>query len=131
MNAILLLRATGLAAGLLTSVALAQAQTLRDPTRPPGISAVNASPIAVTGGLVLQSILISPERQAAVISGKLVTPGESVEGYMLVALAENEAVLKNGDKVRRLHLYPAVDMKRQKEIQGGSSGARSAPGDRQ
>ena len=131
MNAILLLRAAGLAAGLVVGVAVAQAQTLRDPTRPPGTSAIKAGAGVATGGLVLQSILISPERKAAVISGKLVTPGESVEGYMLVAIAENEAVLKNGDKVRRLHLYPAVDMKRQKEIQGGSSGARSAPGDRQ
>ena len=131
MNAILLLRAAGLAAGLVASVAVAQAQTLRDPTRPPGTSAIKAVPGFATGGLVLQSILISPERKAAVISGKLVTPGESVEGYMLVAIAENEAVLKNGDKVRRLHLYPAVDMKRQKEIQAGTSGVRSLPGNGQ
>ena len=126
MKAFPLLQAAVLAAGLVAHVAVAQVQTLRDPTRPPG-TAIKAGPGVVTGELVLQSILISPERKAAVISGRLVTVGQSVGGYMLVAMAENVAVLRSGDKFRRLHLYPTVDMKRQKEIQGGTSGLPSEP----
>ena len=130
MNAFSFLRAACLAM-LMTGVAAAHSQTLRDPTRPPGASSIKGGPGVALDSLVLQSILISPERKVAVISGKLVTPGESVEGYMLVAIAENEAVLKNGDKVRRLHLYPSVDMQRQKEFKGGTSGVRSGPGNGQ
>jgi hypothetical protein len=130
MNANTILRMVGLVL-LMGGIAAAQAQTMRDPTRPPGVSAIRTVPGVATGGLVLQSILISPERKAAVISGKVVGPGESVDGYMLVAIAENEAVLRNGDKIRRLRLYPSVDMKRQKDTSGGTSGIQSGSGDRQ
>lgn len=129
MNAIPFLRAACLAV-LVTGVASAHAQALRDPTRPPGASAIKGSPGVALDGLVLQSILISPERSAAVISGKVVGPGESVDGYMLVAIREDEAVLKNGDKVRRLRLYPSVDMKRQKDMHGGTGEVQSGPGER-
>ena len=130
MNAIPFLRAAGLAV-LLTGVASAHAQTLRDPTRPPGASAIKSSPGVATGGLVLQSILISPERSAAVISGKVVGPGESIDGYMLVAIAEDEAVLKNGDKIQRLRLYPSVGIKRQSEASGDTGRVQSGPSGRQ
>lgn len=130
MRALSLVSAFGIAL-LVSGAVCANAQALRDPTRPPGMSAFKAAPGAATGGLVLQSILISPERKAAVISGKVMGPGESINGYMLVAIAENEAVLKNGDKVQRLRLYPSVVMKRQGAVQGASSGAQSGPADRQ
>jgi MSHA biogenesis protein MshK len=130
MRARAFLAAAGLAA-LMTGVATAQAQALRDPTRPPGVAAIKAAPGVAPGGLVLQSILISPERKAAVINGKVVGPGESIDGYMLIAIAEDVAVLKDGDRIQRLRLYPAVDMKRQKDIPGGINGAQSGPGDRQ
>lgn len=112
-------------------VTAVHAQVLRDPTRPPGTSAIKAVPGSAQGGLVLQSILISPERKAAVISGKVVGPGETVDGYMLVGIAEDVAVLKNGDKIQRLRLYPAVDMKRQRDVSGGSDGVQPGSGDRQ
>jgi MSHA biogenesis protein MshK len=125
------LRAAWVAALFAAGVASVHAQVLRDPTRPPGRSAIKAAPGSAQGGLVLQSILISPERKAAVISGKVVGPGETVEGYMLVGIAEDVAVLKNGDKIQRLRLYPAVDMKRQKDASGGSDGVQPGSGDRQ
>lgn len=130
MNAMAILRATGLAV-LMAGVTVAQAQALRDPTRPPGMSANKAAPGAATSGLVLQSILISPERKMAVISGKVVGPGESIDGYMLIAIAEDVAVLKDGDRIQKLRLYPAVDMKRQKDMPGGTNGSQSGSGDRQ
>lgn len=98
---------------LLALAGTAAAQTLRDPTRPPG--RVARGEPASSGGFVLQSILNSQERKAAVINGKVVGPGESVDGFMLIGIAENEAVLKNGSDVRRLRLYPSVAVKHQKK----------------
>jgi len=106
---------------MLALAGTAAAQTLRDPTRPPG--RVAKSEPASTGGFVLQSILNSPERKAAVINGKVVGPGESVDGFMLIGIAENEAVLKNGSDVRRLRLYPSVAVKHQKKQPDETSGA--------
>lgn len=117
---------------MLLFAALAQAQEVRDPTRPPGSGTARAGKSApAAGGLVLQSILTSPERQAAVINGKVVGPGETIDGFMLVGIAEGEAVLKNGGQVRRLRLYPSVDLKRQHEPQDGGSAARTVPSDTQ
>lgn len=118
-------------AALLASAVPAGAEQLRDPTRPPGKSAVKGGPAPVPGGLVLQSILNSPERKAAVINGKLVGPGESVDGFMLVGIAEDEAVLKNGADVRRLRLYPAVAMKKQRQAGGTTGEAPDASGEKQ
>jgi MSHA biogenesis protein MshK len=131
MSARDLSRLLGVAA--LVLAAAANAQTMRDPTRPPGAGAAKAGPAAAPsgGGLVLQSILISQERRAAVISGRVVGPGESINGYMLVGLSEGEAVLKNGGEVRRLRLYPAVDLKRQRETHDGESAAKTAPAETQ
>lgn len=106
---------------LLTFAGTATAQTVRDPTRPPGRMA--KSEPASTGGFVLQSILNAPDRKAAVINGKVVGPGESVDGFMLIGIAENEAVLKNGSDVRRLRLYPSVAVKHQKKQPEETSGA--------
>ena len=105
---------------LLASVTAGWAEALRDPTRPPGRAAVKGAP-AASGGFVLQSILNSAERKAAVINGKVVNPGESVDGFMLVGVAEDEAVLKNGSDVRRLRLYPSVAVKKHKEAQEGAA----------
>ncbi|MEO8407552.1 MAG: hypothetical protein ABI476_03895, partial [Oxalobacteraceae bacterium] len=63
---------TGLTLSMLTSVALGQ--TLPDPTRPPdsiGIERGEAAAAAVAGP-VLQSVLISPGRKMAIISGRAV-----------------------------------------------------------
>ena len=124
MRTIALLQTIGMAL-LVVSAATAAAQTLRDPTRPPGRTS-KAEGVVVQGGFVLQSILNSPQRKAAVINGKVVGPGESVDGFMLVAVAEDEAVLKKGSDVRRLRLYPSVVMKKIRQKEEGA--ADTAPG---
>ena len=109
---------------LMAGLATAGAQTLRDPTRPPGRSAARSESAPASGGFVLQSIVNSPQRKAAVINGKVVGPGESVDGFMLVGIAEGEAVLRNGSDVRRLRLYPSV--KKIMQAQEAAGPARGA-----
>jgi len=97
----------------LVGVTAVQAQTLRDPTRPPGGGAgksVSGGAVAQKEDLELQSILISPERRAAIISGRVVRLGESVQGYRVVAIGEGEAVLRMDGQSRTLRLFPAVDL---------------------
>jgi MSHA biogenesis protein MshK len=124
MRTIPMLKIVGIAL-LVTGAATAAAQTLRDPTRPPGRTS-KAEAVVAQGRFVLQSILNSPQRKAAVINGKVIGPGESVDGFMLVAVAEDEAVLKKGADVRRLRLYPSVVMKKIRQKEEGA--ADVAPG---
>ncbi|HWA13355.1 MAG TPA: hypothetical protein VHA15_09710 [Burkholderiales bacterium] len=113
---------------LLAGAALADAQALRDPTRPPGRPAVRGEAAPRQEGLVLQSILNSPQRKAAVVNGKVVAPGDSVDGFLLVGIAEDEVVLKNGADVRRLRLYPSVGIRKQRQAQGAAAEAAPGPG---
>lgn len=103
-----------LAVAWLAGATVVQAQALRDPTRPPGAAGVRIATgerAVPAGGLELQSILISPERRAAVISGHVVRLGESVRGHRLVAIGEGEVVLRMDGKSRTLRLFPAVDLR--------------------
>ncbi len=101
-----------LIAGLLlaSSSAVTIAQQLRDPTRPPfGASSKPATEKSRSrGGLVLQTVLISPERKTAVISGRVMSVGDTVSGFRLVEIREGEVVLKGSKETRTLRLYPEV-----------------------
>ena len=96
---------------LLASVSsLAVAQQLRDPTSPP-LEVSNEPATAKSrsrGGLVLQTVLISPERKNAVISGRVMSVGDTVAGLRLVEIREGEVVMKGSKGTRTLRLYPAV-----------------------
>lgn len=101
------------------------AQALRDPMRPPpGFAATdNARPRSVEEP-VLQSVMISPGRRAAIISGEVVRLGEKFGGARLVRVSEQEVVLQYGTDARVLKLYPAVD----KDALGAGGGSARAPG---
>lgn len=98
----------------------AGAQTLVDPTRPPGALAAPGGEVAA-GGPVLQSVMLSSGRKLAVISGELVALGGRYGAARLVRLTESEAVLKNGQETTVLRLFPLVekriagDTKKQKQ----------------
>jgi len=81
--------------------------TMVDPTRP------YASPSAESegsgGGLVLQSVMISPVQRVAIISGRLVRLGDQVGGATVVNIAETEVALKDGTQVQTLRMYPGVN----------------------
>lgn len=93
--------------GVMTAGAAA-AQGLSDPTRPPGGQSESAEAVG-TGGPVLQSVMLSPSRKVAVISGEMVALGGRYGSSKLVRLTETEAVLKNGADVTVLRLHPLVE----------------------
>ncbi|UCH48382.1 MAG: hypothetical protein JSU95_00745 [Betaproteobacteria bacterium] len=102
-----------LAAGLtLALFSLTSAtQPLRDPTRPPpGAFVVSkaAGKPAVRKSMTLQTVLISPQRRTVVISGRVMSIGDTMDGYRLVEIREAEVVMKGSKGTRTLHLYPAV-----------------------
>ena len=92
----------------------AAAQTLRDPTRPPASigSPADQSGAKATGGPELQSVLISPTRRVAVIDGQTVTLGEKFGEARVVKIAESEVVLRNGQDLQVLKLFPGVEKQR-------------------
>ena len=85
-------------------------QVANDPTRPPsGYATESAEPALESGGLTLQSILISPSHKAAIISGVMVKEGEKLGDATLVKVAESEVVLRTAGVNQVLKLYPGVD----------------------
>ena len=90
-----------------------RAQALSDPTRPPttfyaatqaGVGAGRAP-----GGLVLESVLISPQARSAIISGEYIELGQKIGDLRLIRVAETEVVLLEGGERKTLKLYPGVD----------------------
>ena len=91
----------------------AHAQALADPMRPPqAAAAADEALAAVPGGSRLQSILLSPGRKLAVIDGRTVPLGGSVDGATLVAIRETEVVLQKGAERETLKLNPGVQIRR-------------------
>lgn len=108
-KAIVFAMAGGLA-GVIHSPVLAQG--LSDPTRPPTVTLADESAAGEAGEgatPVLQSILISPSRRQAIISGKTVTVGEKVGDAKIVRITENTVILRNGSDLQTLKLFPGIE----------------------
>ena len=94
---------------------LAAAQSLRDPTRPPGVFGRTGEGGNVSRGRdaewVLQSVLLSPERRYAIINGEVLSLGGSVAGAELIAIREGEVTLRAEGVLRTVRLFPDVDMR--------------------
>lgn len=89
--------------------ALAQPGALVDPTRPPTVGGESsAKESAAPAGPQLQSVLISPTRRVAVISGSTVGVGGKVGGATVVAISEGAVMLRYADRQETLHLIPGV-----------------------
>lgn len=101
-------------------IASAGAQTLTDPTRPPGVLSSSAEDGVAAGGPVLQSVMLSQKRKVAVISGEMVVLGGRYGSSRLVRLTESEAVLKNGPETTVLRLYPMVEKRSSGSAKSGS-----------
>lgn len=101
------------------------AQGLTDPTRPPA-GVAEAASVTDSGGPVLQSVMLSQGRKVAVISGEMVVLGGRYGSSRLVRLTETEAVLKNGDEVTVLRMYPLVDKRAANAKKTGAGSAAHA-----
>ena len=114
MNPSLVTRHTSLAVTLALTLfsASAVAQVGNDPTRPPsgfGAGGAEVDSADTGGGMVLQSVMISPTSKSAIIGGVTVKLGEKYGDAVLVKVAENEVVLKTGTTSQVLKLYPGVE----------------------
>lgn len=77
----------------------AQADILKDPTKPPAalFSNADSGDPDVAAAPVLQSVMIGPQYRAAIINGQKVLLGKKYEQATLIRLNEHEAVLRNPD----------------------------------
>lgn len=96
---------------LLCVPAVLSAQVLNDPTKPP--AEINAPPGAeVTVGNALQTILISPDRRAAIIDGQTVELGAKHGDVRLIEVSESGVVLEGLQGRQVLALFPSVEIKK-------------------
>lgn len=112
---------------LIGAVIPAFAQALVDPTRPP--ASLGAEPAgngqAVPAGPVLQSVLISPRRKEAIISGQAVKVGDKVGEATVVRIAEDQVLLRRGKEIETLKLFPNIEKRSTPSRAGSKSDARS------
>ena len=118
----ILFAAAGIA-GLASGVA--PAQGLVDPTRPPqaaeGGAASGAD--AAAPSTQLQSVLISSGRRVAVINGKPVAVGERYGEARVARITETEVVLRTGDQIEVLKLFPGVEKTSRRPEKGAAGRA--------
>jgi MSHA biogenesis protein MshK len=110
------LRFAALAFCLLSLSAASADEALRDPTRPPAVLFAPDGGAKTETGPVLQSVLISPGRRTAVISGKSVTLGDQYGDARVVGIKETEVVLKTGSSLQTLKLFPDVEKRSAENI---------------
>jgi MSHA biogenesis protein MshK len=94
---------------------LAHADNLPDPTRPPAVlgqAGDGGASSSEAGRPVLQSVLISPGRTMAMISGRMVRVGDRVGEARVIKISETEVVLRNGKELETLKLFPGVEKRR-------------------
>ncbi len=84
-------------------------EVLHDPTRPPTVlfSPQEREPINV--GPVLQSVSLASGRRSAIISGQRVTTGSKMGEARVTSINETEVVLKTGNSLQILKLFPDVE----------------------
>ncbi|WP_460840369.1 MSHA biogenesis protein MshK [Noviherbaspirillum agri] len=91
--------------------ALATAQGLSDPTRPPAAAGMEqpSEGGAASAGPVLQSILISQRRAEAIVSGRVIHVGDKVGDARVVRITETEVLLREGKNLKSLKLFPNIE----------------------
>lgn len=92
---------------------LAFAAPVQDPTRPPPEFLTASASASAQQPLQLQSVLISPHRKIAVISGEQVLVGQKIRGYTLVSLSASQATLLGPQGRIQLNVLPGEAIKRQ------------------
>ena len=101
----------------------ALAENMPDPTKPPARFAAPTDDAA--SGPVLQSVLISPNRRIAIISGKTVKIGDKFGDAVVASIQDNRVVLRSGSNQEVLTLYPPL---RKPDSKSRSGSDRDIPG---
>jgi len=113
-------------AGMMPSSAFAEG--LKDPTRPPtSIGMQSTSDVTLDSAAsmpVLQSVLISPGRVVAIISGQTVKLNDQFGSARVIKIAETEVVLRDGKNLQTLKLFPNIEKKASNDKPDGKAGNR-------
>lgn len=90
---------------------MVSSQSLSDPTRPPASlrNGQEGNSQLMTSGPVLQSVLVSPVRNVAIISGLTVRTGEKFGDARVTKITESEVTLSGSNGVQTLKLFPGVE----------------------
>jgi MSHA biogenesis protein MshK len=99
------------------------AQMMADPTRPPRAVPVERTS-EQTRAPVLQSVIITPERRAAIINGERVELGAVYGDARVARITETEVVLRSADRTEVLKLYPNVDKSVKRDEPARDAGSR-------
>lgn len=94
---------------LLPVTAPAASEILRDPTRPPPALYTAEEGAEIETGPMLQSVRKSNGRYTAVIGGETVKVGSKYGEARVVSIKETEVVLKTGNSLETLKLFPDVE----------------------
>lgn len=112
----------------------AAAQALPDPTRPPpGFFTPpqnDAAPVRAPAALVVESILVSPARRFATISGQTVGVGDKIGEAKVVAITEDAVSLQTGKVRETLKLFPGFEKQPAAGDLGNKAGGRSLKKDK-
>ncbi len=81
------------------------AEVLDDPTRPPGYRLPRSGP-AAPQGWHLSGIWIRDGQRLALINGRMVRPGQRIDGARLVAVSPTAVRLARGDRIITVRLLP-------------------------
>ena len=84
-------------------------EILHDPTRPAAILFAPQERETIEVGPVLQSVSFASGRRTAIISGQNVKPGSKIGEAQVISINETEVVLKTGNSLQTLKLFPDVE----------------------
>jgi MSHA biogenesis protein MshK len=109
---------------MLCGAAAAQSESLVDPTRPPSApDPARKGDAAPTAGPRLQSVLISPARRIAVISGQTVVQGGKYGDATVAEITESAVHLRYANRKQTLQLVPGI-VKRDRRASADSNSAK-------
>jgi MSHA biogenesis protein MshK len=109
---------------VLCAAAAAQSERLVDPTRPPSApDPARKDDVAPTAGPQLQSVLISPARRIAVISGQTVVQGGKYGDATVAEITESAVHLRYANRRQTLLLVPGI-VKRDRRAGADSNSAK-------
>lgn len=94
----------------LIAASLVHSDVLIDPTRPSTSSKQTSlkQETVPSRRLILESTLVAPNRRIAVVNGKLVREGDSVDGARVITIRKSVVLVETSSRRITLHLLPDI-----------------------